>query len=195
MRMALLSGLWLMAGLTTASAHTGEGIGGDLTAGFAHPLLGPDHLLAMVSVGIWGAQLGSPALWMLPIGFPLIMAVGGALGVAGFPLPATELVIALSVLTLGIMVARAQRLPMVAAFLIVAVFALAHGHAHGVELPKSADALAFCVGFVVATGLLHATGIVIGLLIKWPIGAMAIRFLGSLVTLAGVYFIFNSFQA
>lgn len=184
-----------MAGLTTASAHSGDGIGGGLTAGFTHPLFGPDHLLAMVSVGIWGAQLGTPAIWMLPIGFPLIMAAGGALGVAGIPLPATELLIALSVLILGLVIARADRLPVAAAFVIVAIFAVAHGHAHGVELPKSADALAFCVGFVVATGLLHATGILIGLLIKWPAGAIAIRCLGSLVALAGVYFIFNSFEA
>jgi urease accessory protein len=194
-RRLILSGLGLLAGLTPAFAHIGEGVGGGLAAGFTHPLLGPDHLLAMVSVGIWGAQLGTPAIWMLPIGFPLIMAVGGALGVAGIPLPATELLIALSVLTLGLMIARAERLPVAAAFVIVAIFAVAHGHAHGVELPKSADALAFSVGFVVATGMLHATGILIGLLIKWPAGAMAIRCLGSLVALAGAYFIFNSLQA
>ena len=163
--------------------------------GFTHPLFGLDHLLAMVSVGIWGAQLGAPAVFMLPIGFPLIMAGGGALGVLGVPLPATELVIALSVLTLGIMVARAQRLPVFAAFVIVAVFAVAHGHAHGTELPASADALAFSVGFVVATGMLHATGIAIGLLIKWPLGAFAICCLGSLVAFIGVYFIFEYVKA
>lgn len=190
-----LSCILLLASLTDAFAHIGEGVGGGLAAGFTHPLLGPDHLLAMVSVGIWGAQLGAPAIWMLPIGFPLIMAGGGALGVLGVPLPSTELIIAVSVLTLGVLVARAERLPVVAAFAIVAVFAVAHGHAHGAELPAAANALAFSVGFVVATGLLHLTGILIGLLVKWPAGARAIQYLGYAIAGVGVYFVYDSFKA
>lgn len=191
----VLSCAIIAASLTSAFAHTAGGIGGGLSSGFTHPLLGSDHLLAMVSVGIWGAQLGAPAIWMLPIGFPMIMAGGGALGVLGAPLPATELLIALSVLTLGVLVARAKQLPLAAAFAIVAVFAVAHGHAHGAELPASANALAFSVGFVIATGMLHAIGITIGLLVKWPAGALAIRGLGCLIALVGLYFIFRYVRA
>jgi urease accessory protein len=188
-RPVVLSCAFVAASLTPALAHTAGGIGNGLASGFTHPLLGSDHLLAMVSVGIWGAQLGAPAIWMLPIGFPMIMAGGGALGVLGAPLPAPELLIAFSVLTLGALVARAQQLPLAAAFAIVAVFAVAHGHAHGAELPASANALAFSVGFVIATGMLHAIGIALGLLVKWPAGALMIRGLGGLIALVGIYFI------
>jgi urease accessory protein len=180
-----------MTAAAPASAHIVAGMGGGFAAGFAHPLLGPDHLLAMVSVGIWGAQLGAPAIWVLPIAFPLIMAFGGAAGIIGVPLPATELLIALSVLVLGIMVAQARRLPLAAALPIVAVFAIAHGHAHGAELPHSANALAFSTGFVLATGMLHAVGIGIGLFLRWPTGALVIRCLGSFVAAVGVYFVFE----
>lgn len=194
-RWIAFSCIFILASATAALAHPMSGIGGGFTAGFTHPLLGTDHLLAMVSVGIWGAQLGAPAIWMLPIGFPLIMAAGGAMGVLGVPLPAPELIIALSVFALGVLVARAEQLPLAAAFVIVAVFAVAHGHAHGAELPAAANALAFSVGFVVATGMLHAAGVAIGLLVKWPLGAFAICCLGSLVALVGVYFILEYVKA
>src|SRR6202043_2210307 len=101
----------------------------------------------------------------------------------------TELLIAISVLVLGVMVAQARRLPLAAALAIIGVFAIAHGHAHGVELPQSADAVAFSTGFVLATGSLHALGIAIGLLVKWPRGALAVRCLGSLVAAIGIYFV------
>ena len=171
-----------------AIAHSmGESATG-FGAGFLHPLTGLDHLLAMVSVGIWGAFLGLPAIWLLPIAFPLIMASGGALGVIGVPLPAGELLIALSVVVLGVLIASARRLPVAGALAVVAVFAVAHGHAHGVELPASADALAFTVGFVMATGLLHLAGIGIGVLTRWPVGIVAIRATGCGVALAGCFF-------
>jgi urease accessory protein len=172
-----------------AFAHIGSGFGGGFFSGFSHPLLGPDHLLAMVSVGIWGAELGAPAIWVLPITFPLIMAIGGAAGIVGMPLPGTEIIIALSVIVLGSMVAMAARLNLVLALVIVGIFAFAHGHAHGAEMPASADALAFSVGFVIATGMLHALGIAIGLLIKWPVGFSAVRAMGGLAALFGVYLI------
>ena len=172
-----------------AFAHIGSGLGGGFFSGFSHPLLGPDHLLAMVSVGIWGAELGAPAIWVLPITFPLIMAIGGAAGIIGVPLPGTEIIIALSVIVLGGMVAMAARLNLVLALVIVGVFAFAHGHAHGSEMPASADALAFSVGFVIATGMLHALGIAIGLLIKWPVGFGAVRAMGGLAALFGLYLI------
>ena len=175
-----------------ALAHTGAGGASGLAAGFAHPLSGLDHLLAMVSVGIWGAQLGAPAIWLLPIAFPLIMAVGGVFGVVGLPVPHTELLIALSVLVLGLMVASERRVSPAAALALIAVFAVAHGYAHGVELPGSADALGFTVGFVVATGLLHLAGISIGLLTRWRSGIIAIRVCGLLVAFAGCYFLFDN---
>ena len=173
-----------------ALAHSTGDLAGGFAAGALHPLTGPDHLLAMVSVGIWGAELGAPAIWLLPISFPLIMAVGGALGIIGVPLPATELLIALSVTVLGAMVALARPTPLWLALLVVGIFAIAHGHAHGVELPQMADPLAFTVGFVLATGFLHAVGIVIGVGMRWPAGARAIRLGGGGIALAGCYFLF-----
>lgn len=177
------------------SAHAVAGAAYDLAAGLRHPLTGADHLLAMVSVGIWGAELGAPAIWLFPVAFPLMMATGAVFGIIGVPLPATELLIALSVTVLGGMVALAQRLPLWVAALIIGVFALAHGHAHGVELPDAADALAFCIGFVAATGFLHALGIVIGLGIQWPSGFWAIRVCGVLVAAVGCYFIYHYVEA
>jgi len=174
-----------------ALAHSVGNSASGFIAGFLHPPSGLDHLLAMVSVGIWGAELGPPAIWLLPITFPLIMAVGGALGVIGVPLPAGELLIALSVVVLGAFVASARRVPLWVALAIVGVFAVAHGHAHGVELPGAADALAFTVGFVLATGLLHLAGIGIGLLARWPSGVLAIRTCGLVVSLTGCYLVFD----
>jgi urease accessory protein len=173
-----------------ALAHSVGSVAG-FTAGFLHPPSGFDHLLAMVSVGIWGAELGPPAIWLLPIAFPLMMALGGALGVVGIPLPAGELVIALSVVTLGALVAWARRLPISVAVAVVGVFALAHGHAHGVELPGAADALAFTIGFVVSTGLLHLAGIAIGVLARWRSGMLAIRACGCTFALVGCYFVYG----
>ena len=174
-----------------ALAHTVGNTFTGFIAGFLHPPSGLDHLLAMVSVGIWGAQLGTPAIWLLPIAFPMIMAVGGALGVIGVPLPEGELLVALSVIVLGLLIATTCRLPISAALAIVGVFAIAHGHAHGAELPLAADALAFTVGFVLATGLLHLAGIGIGLLARWPSGILAIRACGFVVALAGCYIVFG----
>jgi urease accessory protein len=188
-RCALSAVLLLATG--PALAHTGGTSAEGFAAGLMHPVTGLDHLLAMVSIGIWAAELGAPAIWLLPIAFPMIMAVGGALGVVGVPLPAAEWLVGLSVLVLGTLVAGAWRVPVTAALAVVAVFALAHGHAHGVELPASADALAFTVGFVVATGLLHLAGILIGLLVRWPSGIVAIRACGLAVALAGCYFLYG----
>lgn len=186
-RVVLASSFLLVA--HPAFAHVGAGFGGGFFSGFTHPLLGPDHLLAMVSVGIWGAELGAPAIWALPITFPLIMAIGGAAGIVGVPLPGTEFIVACSVIVLGILVATGLRLNLPLALIIIGIFAFAHGHAHGSEMPNSADALAFSVGFVIATGLLHALGICIGLLIRWPAGYSVVRALGGLSALFGTYLI------
>jgi urease accessory protein len=175
-----------------APAHEQVGVAGGLTSGFLHPLTGLDHLVAMVAVGIWGAQLGAPAIWVLPITFPLVMAFGGVLGVLGIPLPMSEVVIAMSALVLGAAVAARVRLPFAAAAVVVAVFAIFHGHAHGAELPSAANPLAYGVGFVVATGLLHLCGIAIGTLTRSPIGGRLIQGVGVAIAGLGCYFLLLS---
>lgn len=171
-----------------ALAHTGEIVGG-LLGGFAHPLLGPDHIAAMVAVGLWGAFLGAPAIWLLPVVFPLVMAFGGVLGIVGVPLGAVETGIAASAMVLGLMVALALRPPPWAAAVLVGAFAVFHGHAHGAELPAGADAVAYSLGFVVATGLLHLCGIGFGLVARWPLGKIAVRAAGGAIALAGLAFL------
>ena len=172
-----------------AAAHTGTGLAGGFASGFLHPFSGFDHLLAMVSVGLWGAFLGRPLIVALPVIFPTVMALGGVLGIAGVPLPPVELGIAMSVLVLGAMIAGAVRAPIWLASLIVAIFAIFHGYAHGKELPSAADPVGYSAGFVLATGMLHVVGIGIGRIADRPGGAIVVRGLGGLVMLAGVWFL------
>ena len=171
-----------------ALAHTGES-GGGFISGFAHPVFGPDHVVAMVAVGLWGAFLGSPAIWLLPVMFPLVMALGGVLGILDVPMVGVETAIATSALVLGLMVAFAARPPLWAATVLVGVFAIFHGYAHGKELPDGADAVAFSAGFVVATGLLHLCGIAFGGLSRWPAGRTAVRTAGGVIALVGVAYL------
>lgn len=178
----------LCALATPAGAHSGEGTGGFL-AGLAHPVFGPDHVAAMVAVGLWGAFLGLPAIVLLPVTFPLVMALGGVLGIVGVPLPAPEIGIAASAIVLGLMVALAARPPLSAAVLLVGAFAIFHGYTHGRELPDGANAVAFAAGFVIATGLLHLTGIAFGLLARWPAGRVAVRVAGGVIALIGVAYL------
>lgn len=172
-----------------ASAHTGEGINTGFASGFWHPILGWDHVVAMVAVGMWGAFLGAPAIWILPVVFPLVMAFGGALGIIGVPLPMVETGIALSGVVLGLLVAFAVRAPIWVAAVIVGVFAIFHGHAHGAELPEAFSAYGYAVGFVVGTGLLHLAGIGIGVLTKTRTGTLVVRAAGGLVALVGAAFL------
>lgn len=173
-----------------AQAHVGQGdVGGGLVAGFLHPILGLDHLVAMVAVGIWGAQLGRPAIWVLPVTFPLVMALGGVLGILEVPIPGVEIGVAASAIVLGAMIAFAVRPPLSLAGLIVAVFAIFHGYAHGAELPASANAVSYAFGFVVATGLLHAIGILIGAIKRWTWGPALLRVAGALIAIVGVWFL------
>ena len=175
-----------------AFAHKrgGEAIG--LASGFEHPLSGLDHILAMVAVGMWGAQLGPPAIWVLPIVFPMVMAFGGMMGLMGIKLPGIELCIALSALALGFAVFREARPKLWIAAIIVGFFAIAHGHAHGTELPLGASGVLYSIGFVIATGLLHATGIGIGLVHRWPAGRVALRMAGAVVAMGGVFFLWKA---
>jgi urease accessory protein len=172
-----------------ALAHASEGVAGGFTGGFLHPLLGLDHVAAMVAVGLWGAFLGAPAIYLLPIVFPLVMAFGGILGILGVPLPGMEAGIALSAAVLGLMVALAARPPLWVAAVLVGAFAIFHGYAHGAEVPDGADAAAFFTGFVIATGLLHLCGIAFGLLANSPRGRVAVRLAGSAIMLAGIVFL------
>jgi urease accessory protein len=186
-RLLILIALSIYAGM--ADAHVGAGVSGGFTSGFTHPIFGWDHVAAMFAVGLWGAFLGYPAIWILPVVFPLVMAFGGALGVMGIPVPAVETGIAVSAIVLGIMVAFAVRPPIWVAALIVGAFAIFHGHAHGTELPVAANPLAFSLGFVIATGMLHLLGIAFGLLVRWPIGQVAVQAGGGIIALAGVGFL------
>ena len=175
-----------------AIAHEQQGQAAGFVTGLLHPVSGLDHVLAMVAVGLWGAQLGAPAIWLLPVTFPLVMAFGGFLGLIGVPLPGVELGIATSAILLGAMVALQARPPLALAALLVAFFAVFHGHAHGTELPAGQSGLLYSVGFVVATGLLHAVGISIGLVHRWPAGRILLRAGGAAVSLAGVFFLWRA---
>jgi urease accessory protein len=170
-------------------AHEGVGVTGGFLSGFMHPLLGWDHVIAMVAVGLWGAFLGTPGIWILPIVFPLIMAVGGVFGVFGVEIPEVETGIAVSAMVLGAMVAFAARPPIWTAALIVGAFAIFHGHAHGAELPSAANPLAYSVGFIVSTGLLHLLGIIFGLLVRWPAGKLAVQACGGIIAVVGAAFL------
>lgn len=172
-----------------AAAHSGTGLPGGVAAGFMHPFTGLDHMLAMVSVGLWGAILGRPLLVLLPVIFPAVMAIGGAMGVAGVPLPPVEIGIAVSVLVLGGLIFGAVRPPVWLACAVVAGFAIFHGYAHGLELPSAADPIGYSIGFVMATGMLHVVGIGIGTVNNHPRGAVILRGAGAFVAACGLWFL------
>ena len=171
-----------------ALAHPGHDAGG-FAHGVMHPLGGLDHVLAMVAVGLYAALLGGRALWLVPATFVGVMAIGGALGAAGYPLPYTEIGIALSVIVLGLAVALRASLPTLAAMALVGLFAIFHGHAHGAEMPADAAAVSYATGFMLSTALLHGAGIAIGLAAGrlaerggWHVARVA----GGAIALAGV---------
>jgi urease accessory protein len=189
----ILLALWLGCALSTpAWPHTGTGLSGGFTSGFAHPFQGMDHLLAMVSVGLWGAFLGRPLLYVLPMIFPAMMAAGAVLGMFVVPMPPIEFGIALSVMVLGGAIAFAFEAPIWLASAIVAIFAVFHGYAHGKELPSAADPVGFSAGFVLASGLLHVSGIGTGLLSSMPHGVVTIRAVGAAIAVVGAWFLFRS---
>jgi urease accessory protein len=188
---ALLAAVLLLAP-ASALAHQDVGQAAGFLAGLMHPVSGLDHVLAMVAVGLWGAVLEAPAIWVLPVAFPVVMAFGGLLGLLGVPLPGGEIGIALSAVVLGAAVLAELRPPLWVATIIVAFFAIFHGHAHGRELPEGTSAQLYSLGFVMATGLLHAVGILLGLLHRWSLGRQAVRAAGGGVALAGLFFLWRA---
>lgn len=181
----------LMATLpTAAAAHNAKSLSLGFTGGFLHPLSGPDHLLAMISVGLWGAFLGRPLIYLLPVVFPTVMAFGGVLGMAQLPFPRVEIGIAASVIVLGAAILLRWRAPVWLAALIVGVFGLFHGYAHGLELPSMANPVSFSLGFVLATGMLHVLGIFIGLARDRPGGETLLRAMGAVIAAAGGWFLY-----
>jgi urease accessory protein len=172
-----------------AEAHVAQGPIGGFSAGIAHPFSGLDHLMAMLAVGIWGAQMGGRSVWSLPVTFPLVMTVGGVLGMAGVPLPHVETGIALSMLVLGAAIVLAWRPHEWAALAVIAFFAICHGYAHGVELPNAADPAAYATGFVIATGTIHIIGIGIGLSLGKLFDGWFSRGLGGGIVAGGLYFL------
>ena len=175
-----------------AMAHTGEGLTGGFFSGFVHPIRGWDHVAAMVAVGLWGTFLGRPAIWVLPVVFPLVMAMGGAVGVMGVPLPAVETGIALSSVVLGALILGKVRLPLWSAVILVGIFAIFHGYAHVIELPTPANPVSFAIGFVVATGLLHLAGIALGMVTALPRGDILVRAAGGAIAAAGAGFLLGA---
>jgi urease accessory protein len=187
-RRALFTGLLLLAS-TAAFAHTGVGTTSGFAHGFAHPIGGIDHVLAMVAVGLFAAHLGGRALWAVPLSFVTMMAAGGAAGMGGMELPFVEIGIGLSVVVLGAAVAFRLHLPTVAAMALVGLFAIFHGHAHGAEMPETASGFEYALGFVLATAGLHGCGIGLGLALGRmgeATGGRISRVAGSAMALAGL---------
>jgi urease accessory protein len=179
---------------TTAFAHVGVASTSGFVHGFAHPISGLDHQLAMILVGIFAYQLGERALWLVPLTFVSVMAIGGFLGVMGVPIPFVELGIALSVIVLGAIVAFGVRAPVAVAMGVVGLFAIFHGHAHGSEMPLDASGIDYGIGFMIATAIHHAVGISIGFLIgasTKTFGNKVYRVAGGLASVAGVALLFG----
>lgn len=192
LRAAIIAATAWLCCAPPAEAHIQGGEAAGFTSGFVHPWSGWDHILAMVAVGIWGAQLGAPAIWLLPVAFPMVMSIGGFLGLIGVRLPGVEIGIALSALLLGIMVSLEARPKLMAAATLVGLFGLFHGHAHGTELPAGEDGVLYSVGFVMATGCLHGIGIALGLVHAWPVGRIALRGAGGVIALMGALFMWKA---
>ena len=184
--------LLLIVDCQSAIAHVESGQATGFITGLRHPWSGLDHVLAMIAVGLWGAQLGNPALWLLPVTFPMVMSLGAMMGLLGLPLPGIEIGIALSAILLGSMVLGELRPKLIVAALLVGFFAIFHGHAHGTELPPGQSGLLYSMGFVMATGILHGLGITIGLIHRWPAGKLALRGAGAFIALMGVMFLWRA---
>jgi urease accessory protein len=177
-----------------AAAHIQAGEATGFVTGLMHPISGLDHVLAMIAVGLWGAQLGAPAIWVLPVAFPVVMAFGGVMGLLGIPLPGTEYGIAASMILLGAAVLFELKPPLWIAAALVGFFAIFHGHAHGTELPPGQNGLLYSMGFVAATGCLHGVGVCIGLAHRWTWGRSFLRLSGAFIASMGFFFLSAAFS-
>jgi urease accessory protein len=182
----------LMLGVTSllpslVFAHTGMGGTAGFVSGFSHPLGGADHLLVMLAVGLWAAQIGGRAIWAVPCTFVALMIVGAVLAIAGIQVPYVEAAILISLLLLGLLIASAFRLPLAISVSVVGCFAVFHGQAHGAEMPLTIDALTYCAGFALATILLHTLGIATGVMLQTLQREKTVRFIGAAIALGGVY--------
>lgn len=184
----------LLLSPTLALAHVEQGQAVGFVIGFGHPWSGLDHVLAMIAVGLWGAQLGKPAIWALPVTFPMVMALGAMMGLLAIPLPGVEIGIALSAILLGAMVLGEVRPKLPIAAAMVGFFAVFHGHAHGTELPEGQSGMLYSMGFVIATGCLHAVGIAIGAVHRWPAGKLSIRGAGAAIAVMGLVFLWSALR-
>jgi urease accessory protein len=153
----------------SAHAHVQQGQAVSFMTGLEHPWSGLDHVLAMIAVGLWGAQLGNPAIWALPITFPLVMSLGAMMGLIGIPLPGIEIGIAVSAIVLGLMVLGEVRPKLIVAAILVGCFAV-----------------------FIATGCLHGIGIAIGLIHRWPLGKLVLRGSGALIAVMGLFFLWQA---
>ncbi|NOQ52248.1 MAG: hypothetical protein GQ578_08560 [Desulfuromonadaceae bacterium] len=183
--LVILSAICLMP--LSALAHTGVGGTTGFGSGFGHPIGGADHLLAMLAVGLWAAQMAGRAIWAIPSAFVIVMILGGILGISGIPAPYVEEGILLSVLVLGILIATAFKFPLAISALIVGIFAVFHGHAHGTEMPLAIGGLSYSIGFSIATVLLHAFGIAIGVALQKLNIEKVVRFAGGAIAISGIY--------
>jgi urease accessory protein len=177
--------LTMLAYIPTADAHSIGAEGAGFITGLAHPFTGLDHLLAMIAVGIWAAQTGGSAVWRLPLSFIVMTAVAALISASGYSLPALEPLIAGSVVSLGLMVVFAIRLPINLSMLLVGLFAVFHGYAHGLEMPQASSAFLYGSGFVLATALLHLIGMGLGKVAYRK--HLISRLSGTIITLAGLY--------
>lgn len=191
-RPSLLFPLWLaLLAPAGALAHEGSSLPyGSFIAGLAHPVLGVDHFLAMVSVGIVSAQIGGRAIWTVPATFVSVMALGGVLGWLDVGLTSIEFGIAFSVLALGTAIAADRKLPILVAMGAVAIFATFHGYAHGAEMPTVANPFRYALGFMTGTALLHIAGVLIGDISQhYARGKVLLRWVGAVIAGAGGWFL------
>ena len=171
-----------------AQAHMYGSNANGFLSGFLHPISGLDHFLAMFSVGLWGAQIGGRSVWTLPVTFPLVMVIGGILGILGVYIPAIEIGIAISIIVLGLAITLNWKTSQWIVLTLISIFAIFHGHAHGTELPNAVDPSDFAIGFVIATGLIHILGIAVGMVCLKQFSNKVVSGLGALIILGGIYF-------
>ena len=191
-RQQLIIALCTLAVPLTATAHTFGTHGAGFLQGMLHPLNGLDHLLAMLAVGLWASQLGGRALWAVPSSFVGAMVLGGVLGMTGYALPFTETVIVLSVLTLGLMISFAVRVPTAVGMLLVGGFAMFHGHAHGMEMMQAASGVLYALGFVITTSALHVAGILAGIGLLQIDSRHVVRGSGIAIAMTGLALLLNT---